>query len=117
MKNNWKHVNYSKRAQKHAKLAVFLLINIIIIGDDFKKLKCGGIGKDEQTVWNENYSTNAARTAAGCVLELATKVSYSPTSYYSKLAINILDTHAPFTYSLPMLHDRLVSVANHGQSR
>jgi len=25
-------------------------------------------------VWNENYSTNAARTAAGCVLELATKV-------------------------------------------
>ncbi|KAL5262358.1 hypothetical protein ACHWQZ_G007918 [Mnemiopsis leidyi] len=42
---------------------------------DFVKLKCGGIGKDEQTVWNDLSSAQAARIAAGSVLELATKVA------------------------------------------
>ena len=39
------------------------------------RLKCGGVGKDEQTVWNDFYSSQAARIAAGSVLELATKVA------------------------------------------
>ena len=39
------------------------------------KLKCGGIGKDDQTVWNDLTSAQAARIAAGSVLELATKVA------------------------------------------
>ena len=39
------------------------------------KLKCGGVGKDDQTVWNDFYSAQAARIAAGSVLELATKVA------------------------------------------
>ncbi|XP_063680336.1 histone deacetylase 4-like isoform X5 [Bolinopsis microptera] len=44
-------------------------------GEDFVKLKCGGIGKDEQTIWNDLCSAQAARIAAGSVLELATKVA------------------------------------------
>eukprot|EP00116_Pleurobrachia_bachei_P019520 sb/3479783/ len=43
--------------------------------DDLVILKCGGIGKDDQTVWNETYSPNAARVAAGSIIELACKVA------------------------------------------
>ncbi|XP_076467846.1 histone deacetylase 5-like isoform X2 [Babylonia areolata] len=37
-------------------------------------LLCGGIGVDSDTVWNDNYTSTAARMAAGCVTELASRV-------------------------------------------
>lgn len=41
----------------------------------FSKLPCGGVGVDADTVWNETHTSNAARMAAGCVIELAFKVA------------------------------------------
>ncbi|XP_059177480.1 histone deacetylase 4-like isoform X3 [Physella acuta] len=41
----------------------------------FCLLYCGGIGVDSDTVWNEVYTSTAARTAAGCVIELACRVA------------------------------------------
>ncbi|XP_012935632.1 histone deacetylase 4 [Aplysia californica] len=41
----------------------------------FCLLYCGGIGVDSDTVWNELYTSTAARTAAGCVIELACRVA------------------------------------------
>lgn len=41
----------------------------------FTKLPCGGIGVDADTIWNETHTSNAARMAAGCVIELAFKVA------------------------------------------
>lgn len=41
----------------------------------FVMLPCGGIGVDSDTTWNELHTTSAARTAAGCVTELALKVA------------------------------------------
>ena len=38
-------------------------------------LPCGGIGVDSDTTWNELHTASAARTAAGCVTELALKVA------------------------------------------
>ena len=41
----------------------------------FVMLPCGGIGVDSDTTWNELHTTSAARTAAGCVTEIALKVA------------------------------------------
>ena len=41
----------------------------------FSLLKCGGVGVDADTFWNELHTANAARTAVGTVVELSTKVS------------------------------------------
>lgn len=38
-------------------------------------LSCGGIGVDSDTTWNELHTASAARMAAGCVSELASKVA------------------------------------------
>ncbi|KAM5179938.1 histone deacetylase 7 isoform 5-T5 [Mantella aurantiaca] len=40
----------------------------------FVMLPCGGLGVDSDTIWNELHSSNAARWAAGSVIELAFKV-------------------------------------------
>ncbi|XP_055893075.1 histone deacetylase 4-like isoform X3 [Biomphalaria glabrata] len=41
----------------------------------FCLLYCGGVGVDSDTVWNDIYTATAARTAAGCVIELACRVA------------------------------------------
>ena len=41
----------------------------------FQLLPCGGTGVDSDTYWNENYTSSAAKAAAGSVLELSTMVS------------------------------------------
>uniref|UniRef100_T2MF04 histone deacetylase n=1 Tax=Hydra vulgaris TaxID=6087 RepID=T2MF04_HYDVU len=41
----------------------------------FTTLSCGGVGVDAVTVWNDTHTSNAARMAAGCVIELAFKVA------------------------------------------
>nr|XP_014340344.1 PREDICTED: histone deacetylase 7 isoform X3 [Latimeria chalumnae]XP_014340347.1 PREDICTED: histone deacetylase 7 isoform X3 [Latimeria chalumnae]XP_014340353.1 PREDICTED: histone deacetylase 7 isoform X3 [Latimeria chalumnae] len=41
----------------------------------FVMLPCGGVGVDSDTIWNEMHSSNAARWAAGSVIELAFKVA------------------------------------------
>ena len=41
----------------------------------FQLLPCGGRGVDSDTYWNENYTSSAAKAAAGSVLELSTMVS------------------------------------------
>lgn len=41
----------------------------------FVMLPCGGIGVDSDTTWNELHTASAARMAAGCVIELATRVA------------------------------------------
>ncbi|XP_072105304.1 histone deacetylase 7-like isoform X4 [Mobula birostris] len=38
-------------------------------------LPCGGLGVDRDSVWNEAHSSNAARMAVGCVIELALRVA------------------------------------------
>ena len=38
-------------------------------------LKCGGVGVDADTYWNEAHTGNAARYAVGTVTELCTKVT------------------------------------------
>ncbi|XP_053554860.1 histone deacetylase 4 [Bombina bombina] len=40
----------------------------------FVRLPCGGVGVDSDTIWNEVHSSGAARLAAGCVVELSSKV-------------------------------------------
>ncbi|XP_065053795.1 histone deacetylase 4-like isoform X2 [Rhopilema esculentum] len=41
----------------------------------FSSLPCGGLGVDADTIWNESHSANAARMAAGSVIELSMKVA------------------------------------------
>ncbi|XP_051791434.1 histone deacetylase 9 isoform X2 [Erpetoichthys calabaricus] len=41
----------------------------------FTVLPCGGLGVDSDTIWNELHSSNTARMAVGCVIELASKVA------------------------------------------
>ncbi|XP_018103011.1 histone deacetylase 7 isoform X2 [Xenopus laevis] len=41
----------------------------------FVILPCGGLGVDSDTIWNELHSSNAARFAAGSVIDLAFKVA------------------------------------------
>lgn len=41
----------------------------------FVMLPCGGIGVDSDTTWNELHTASAARMAAGCVTELATRIA------------------------------------------
>jgi len=41
----------------------------------FQVLPCGGQGVDSDTYWNENYTSQAAKIAAGTVLELSTLVA------------------------------------------
>uniref|UniRef100_A0A8C9VDQ8 Histone deacetylase n=1 Tax=Scleropages formosus TaxID=113540 RepID=A0A8C9VDQ8_SCLFO len=41
----------------------------------FVRLPCGGVGVDNDTVWNELHSSSAARLAVGSVLELVFKVA------------------------------------------
>ncbi|GFR95173.1 histone deacetylase, partial [Elysia marginata] len=41
----------------------------------FCLLYCGGVGVDSDTVWNDLYTSTAARTAAGSVIELAVRVA------------------------------------------
>ncbi|XP_043939807.1 histone deacetylase 7 isoform X2 [Protopterus annectens] len=41
----------------------------------FVMLACGGVGVDSDTIWNDLHSPNAARLAAGSVIELAFKVA------------------------------------------
>ncbi|XP_068123413.1 histone deacetylase 7 isoform X2 [Hyperolius riggenbachi] len=41
----------------------------------FVMLPCGGLGVDSDTIWNEHHSSNAARWAAGSVIDLAFKVA------------------------------------------
>ncbi|XP_035266965.1 histone deacetylase 9-like isoform X3 [Anguilla anguilla] len=43
--------------------------------DNFTVLPCGGYGVDSDTVWNELHSSTSARTAVGCVIELASRVA------------------------------------------
>ncbi|XP_051804578.1 histone deacetylase 7-like isoform X1 [Acanthochromis polyacanthus] len=38
-------------------------------------LPCGGIGVDDDTIWNEHHTSTASRIAAGCVTDLALKVA------------------------------------------
>ncbi|CAH2224636.1 Hypothetical predicted protein [Pelobates cultripes] len=40
----------------------------------FVMLPCGGLGVDSDTIWNELHSSNAARWAAGSVIDLSFKV-------------------------------------------
>lgn len=42
----------------------------------FSLLKCGGLGVDSDTYWSEQYTSVAARTAVGTVLELSTMVAH-----------------------------------------
>ncbi|GAA6082475.1 histone deacetylase 7 isoform X1, partial [Tachysurus ichikawai] len=41
----------------------------------FVMLPCGGVGVDNDTIWNEMHTSTAARTAAGSVTELAFRVA------------------------------------------
>ena len=41
----------------------------------FQVLPCGGQGVDSDTYWNESYTSQAAKIAAGTVIELSTLVS------------------------------------------
>ncbi|XP_060898071.1 histone deacetylase 7-like [Labrus mixtus] len=41
----------------------------------FVILPCGGVGVDNDTVWNELHTSAASRIAAGCVTDLALKVA------------------------------------------
>lgn len=41
----------------------------------FVMLPCGGLGVDSDTIWNDHHSSNAARWAAGSVIDLAFKVA------------------------------------------
>ena len=41
----------------------------------FQLLKCGGMGVDSDTYWNENHTSMATKVAAGTVVELSTMVS------------------------------------------
>ncbi len=56
-----------------------LLTYLVLVADlpikSFVMLPCGGIGIDSDTTWNEMHTSGAARMAAGCVIELATRVA------------------------------------------
>nr|XP_061841670.1 histone deacetylase 7-like isoform X1 [Nerophis lumbriciformis] len=41
----------------------------------FVMLPCGGVGVDNDTIWNELHTAAASRMAAGCVIQLALKVA------------------------------------------
>uniref|UniRef100_A0A665T4V8 Histone deacetylase n=1 Tax=Echeneis naucrates TaxID=173247 RepID=A0A665T4V8_ECHNA len=41
----------------------------------FVMLPCGGVGVDNDTIWNESHTSTASRMAAGSVIELAFKVA------------------------------------------
>uniref|UniRef100_A0A3Q3KEF9 histone deacetylase n=1 Tax=Monopterus albus TaxID=43700 RepID=A0A3Q3KEF9_MONAL len=41
----------------------------------FVTLPCGGVGVDNDTIWNEVHTSVASRIAAGCVTDLALKVA------------------------------------------
>ncbi|KAM6980669.1 histone deacetylase 7-like [Aplochiton taeniatus] len=41
----------------------------------FVMLPCGGVGVDNDTIWNEIHTTTASRLAAGCVTDLALSVA------------------------------------------
>nr|XP_057910402.1 histone deacetylase 7-like isoform X2 [Doryrhamphus excisus] len=41
----------------------------------FVMLPCGGVGVDNDTIWNELHTAAASRIAAGCVIDLALKVA------------------------------------------
>ncbi|KAM3877942.1 histone deacetylase 7-like [Diretmus argenteus] len=41
----------------------------------FQMLPCGGVGVDNDTIWNEMHTSTASRMAAGCVTDLALKVA------------------------------------------
>ncbi|XP_057701924.1 histone deacetylase 7-like [Corythoichthys intestinalis] len=41
----------------------------------FVMLPCGGVGVDNDTIWNDLYTAAASRIAAGCVIDLALKVA------------------------------------------
>uniref|UniRef100_UPI003AB09223 histone deacetylase 7-like n=1 Tax=Centroberyx gerrardi TaxID=166262 RepID=UPI003AB09223 len=41
----------------------------------FVMLPCGGVGVDNDTIWNEAHTSTASRMAAGCVTDLALKVA------------------------------------------
>lgn len=43
--------------------------------NNFVMLPCGGIGVDSDTTWNDYHTPSAARTAAGCVTDLAFKAA------------------------------------------
>uniref|UniRef100_A0A670YN40 Histone deacetylase n=1 Tax=Pseudonaja textilis TaxID=8673 RepID=A0A670YN40_PSETE len=50
----------------------------------FVRLPCGGIGVDNDTIWNEVHSFSAARLAVGCVIELVFKVATGELKMRSK---------------------------------
>ncbi|XP_061624266.1 histone deacetylase 7 isoform X5 [Phyllopteryx taeniolatus] len=41
----------------------------------FVMLPCGGVGVDNDTIWNESHTSTASRMAAGSVVELAVRVA------------------------------------------
>uniref|UniRef100_A0A3Q3LBP1 Histone deacetylase n=1 Tax=Mastacembelus armatus TaxID=205130 RepID=A0A3Q3LBP1_9TELE len=41
----------------------------------FLMLSCGGVGVDNDTIWNESHTSTASRMAAGSVIELAFRVA------------------------------------------
>ncbi|XP_049860821.1 histone deacetylase 5 isoform X2 [Schistocerca gregaria] len=41
----------------------------------FVRLPCGGVGVDSDTTWNDVHTATAARTAVGCVVDLAFKAA------------------------------------------
>lgn len=45
-------------------------------------LRCGGVGVDSDTFWNESHTPRALRAAVGCVIELSTKVSRNGTLFF-----------------------------------
>ncbi|XP_061731365.1 histone deacetylase 7-like isoform X2 [Nerophis ophidion] len=47
----------------------------ILAQRSFVMLPCGGVGVDNDTVWNELHTAAASRMAAGCVVQLALKVA------------------------------------------
>ncbi|XP_012993566.3 histone deacetylase 7 isoform X3 [Esox lucius] len=53
----------------------FKLDHRILSQTVFFRLPCGGLGVDDDTVWNETHTSTASRLAAGSVTELALKVA------------------------------------------
>lgn len=47
----------------------------LLMSVNYCRLPCNGIGIDSDTVWNDSYTANAARLAAGCVAELVARVA------------------------------------------
>lgn len=50
-------------------------LNGILSQRMFVMLPCGGVGVDNDTIWNEMHTSTASRTAAGSVTELAFRVA------------------------------------------